>query len=68
MLYSCKGDELYGEYFDHGRRAFWLGAEVLTLSYLSLMALSWLHRDLDALMMFLPFEYFAMKAGACSCC
>ena len=28
MLYNTKADELFGEYFDHGRRAIWLGKQV----------------------------------------
>ena len=28
MLYNTKADKLFGEYFDHGRRAIWLGKQV----------------------------------------
>ena len=28
MLYKSDADQLYGEYYDHGLRAYWLGPQV----------------------------------------
>ena len=28
MLYNTDADQLFGEYYDHGRRAIWLGRQV----------------------------------------